>query len=257
MTIDRAAEGDGTDDDRDEGRGNGGSSQPARRTQDPGGAHRRGAASRWRGFQQHFGGVSYREDTLESEEGDGGDEESALEDEVGGRALVRRIEDAEDYVEGEGELDEGELEEEQDDAEEEHGDDDEEEEHGDHEEEHEEDQDQHDDDEEELDGDEEEHYDDEEEHNDDEEERIRGEEDLRDLVKLGVDCGEDADGDGVNQGLPDAIRTELFNLKLSVRDYEDCLAELYGTRDRSEWRGRVRLMVRDNKMDFLYFSLSR
>lgn len=39
------------------------------------------------------------------------------------------------------------------------------------------------------------------------------------------------------------LGSEVFNLKLSLQEYEDRLAKLYQTEDRSKWRGPAMLLV--------------
>ena len=41
----------------------------------------------------------------------------------------------------------------------------------------------------------------------------------------------------------DELGSEVFNLKLSLQEYEDRLAELYQTEDRSKWKGPATLLV--------------
>lgn len=41
----------------------------------------------------------------------------------------------------------------------------------------------------------------------------------------------------------DELGSEVFNLKLAMQDYEDRLAKLYQTEDRSKWRGPAVLLV--------------
>lgn len=41
----------------------------------------------------------------------------------------------------------------------------------------------------------------------------------------------------------DDMGSEVFNLKLAVQEYEDRLAKLYQTEDRSLWRGSASLLV--------------
>lgn len=41
----------------------------------------------------------------------------------------------------------------------------------------------------------------------------------------------------------DDMGSEVFNLKLAVQEYEDRLAKLYQTEDRSMWRGSASLLV--------------
>lgn len=42
----------------------------------------------------------------------------------------------------------------------------------------------------------------------------------------------------------DALSSELLDVQMSVRDYEERLAELYGTEDRSMWTGTPSLLVK-------------
>lgn len=41
----------------------------------------------------------------------------------------------------------------------------------------------------------------------------------------------------------DELESEVFNLKLAVQEYEDRLAQLYQTEDRSRWKGPATLLV--------------
>lgn len=41
----------------------------------------------------------------------------------------------------------------------------------------------------------------------------------------------------------DELESEVFNLKLAVQEYEDRLAQLYQTEDRSNWKGPATLLV--------------
>lgn len=41
----------------------------------------------------------------------------------------------------------------------------------------------------------------------------------------------------------DELESEVFNLKLAVQEYEDRLAQLYQTEDRSKWKGPATLLV--------------
>lgn len=41
----------------------------------------------------------------------------------------------------------------------------------------------------------------------------------------------------------DDLGSEVFNLKLAIQEYEDRLAQLYQTEDRSKWKGSATLIV--------------
>lgn len=41
----------------------------------------------------------------------------------------------------------------------------------------------------------------------------------------------------------DKLGSEVFNLKLALQEYEDRLANLYQTEDRSKWKGPATLLV--------------
>lgn len=49
----------------------------------------------------------------------------------------------------------------------------------------------------------------------------------------------------------DELGSEVFNLKLALHEYEDRLAKLYQTEDRSKWKGPATLLVS------FFFFLSR
>ncbi|CAN0505101.1 unnamed protein product, partial [Ectocarpus sp. 8 AP-2014] len=59
----------------------------------------------------------------------------------------------------------------------------------------------------------------------------------------------------------DAMGSEVFNLKLAVQEYEDRLAKLYQTEDRSKWRGPATLLTdleaADQEVDRLENTVSK
>lgn len=67
-----------------------------------------------------------------------------------------------------------------------------------------------------------------------------------DSIAVGGADGAAADGSFLrnDQETFDALSAEVFNLKLAVQAYEERLAVLYQTEDRSRWRGSSTLLVR-------------
>lgn len=53
------------------------------------------------------------------------------------------------------------------------------------------------------------------------------------------------------------LGSEVFNLKLAVQEYEDRLAKLYQTEDRSRWKGPATLLVSSAARERTAFALSR
>lgn len=60
-----------------------------------------------------------------------------------------------------------------------------------------------------------------------------------------LDKGEEKDKDRQDRRSAemDRLGSEVFNLKMALQDYEDRLAKLYQTEDRSKWKGPATLLV--------------
>lgn len=58
-----------------------------------------------------------------------------------------------------------------------------------------------------------------------------------------LDTDNEEGKEGRRSAIIDELGSEVFNLKLALQEYEDRLAKLYQTEDRSKWKGPATLLV--------------